>query len=333
MTRVMVAGHVCVDLIPELEAVPEVGPGELAEVGPLVAAPGGAVANTGSVLAGLGADVAVAGDAGDDELGALLEGVLAARGLDTANLRRRAGESTSYSLVLQAPGRDRSFWHHIGANAGFDGAHLPLDGLAALHVGYPSLLPALTSGGGAPLADLFARARAAGAVTSLDLAVIDPASPAARLDWRALLERVLPHVDVLSPSIEDTRSIGLDAPLLDVARELVAMGAANVLLTAGGEGLALCTAEGHEEVVAPHDPGEVRTTLAAGDAASAGVLWGLVCGRGPGECLELAARSAAALVAGQRPEEPKPFSPRPSALGGSSDTTSTGGVRHGTSTS
>ena len=87
----MVAGHVCVDLIPELEAVPEVGPGELAEVGPLVAAPGGAVANTGSVLAGLGAQVAVAGDAGDDELGALLEGVLAARGLDTSNLRRRAG--------------------------------------------------------------------------------------------------------------------------------------------------------------------------------------------------------------------------------------------------
>src|SRR3954468_11891288 len=124
MPSVVVAGHVCVDLIPELAAVPDVGPGELAEVGPLVAAPGGAVANTGSVLAGLGARVAVAGDAGDDELGALLETMLAARGLDTTNLARRAGETTSYSLVLQAPGRDRSFWHHIGANAGFDGAEL-----------------------------------------------------------------------------------------------------------------------------------------------------------------------------------------------------------------
>jgi sugar/nucleoside kinase (ribokinase family) len=259
--------------------------------------------------------------------------VLAARGLDTANLRRRAGETTSYSLVLQAPGRDRSFWHHIGANAGFDGAHLPLEGVAALHVGYPSLLPALTADGGAPLVALFERARAAGAVTSLDLAVIDPASPAARLDWRALLEHVLPHVDVLSPSIADVRSIGLDAGLLDVARELVAMGAANVLLTAGADGLALCTSRGYERVMAPYHAGTVRTTLAAGDAASAGVLWGILCGCGPDECLELAARTSAALVAGQRPEEPKPFSPRPSALGGSSDTTSTGGVRHGTSTS
>src|SRR3954451_24338220 len=113
MLHVMVAGHVCVDLIPELEALPEVGPGELAEVGPLAAAPGGAVANTGTVLASLGARVAVAGDAGDDELGALLEGMLAARGLDTTNIRRRAGASTSYSLVLEAPVRHRSFWHHI----------------------------------------------------------------------------------------------------------------------------------------------------------------------------------------------------------------------------
>ena len=334
MTRVMVAGHVCVDLIPELAAVPDVGPGELAEVGPLVAAPGGAVANTGSVLAGLGAEVAVAADAGDDELGALLEHVLAARGLDTTTLRRRAGETTSYSLVLEAPGRDRAFWHHIGANAGFDGADLPLEGLAALHVGYPSLLPALTADGGTPLAALFERARAAGAVTSLDLAVIDPASAAARLDWRALLERVLPHVDVLSPSIEDVHScLGPARDVGSAARELVDMGAGAVLLTAGADGLALRTAGGYERSIAPPAVGEVRTTLAAGDAASAGVLWGILCGCGPDECLRLAAETAAALVSGQRPEEPKPFSPRPSALGGSSDTTSTGGVRHGTSTS
>jgi sugar/nucleoside kinase (ribokinase family) len=276
----------------------------------------------------------VAGDAGEDDLGALLETMLAARGLDTSSIRRRAGETTSYSLVLQAPGRDRSFWHHVGANAGFDGAHLPLDGLAALHVGYPSLLPALTADGGAPLAALFERARAAGAVTSLDLAVIDPASAAARLDWRALLERVLPHVDVLSPSIEDVRSgLHMDGGLIEVAHELVAMGAGTVLLTAGADGLALCTAAGHAETMPPLDAGEVRTTLAAGDAASAGALWGLLCGCGPDECLRLAAQTAAALVAGQRPEEPKPFSPRPSAPGGNASTTSTGGVRHGTSTS
>jgi sugar/nucleoside kinase (ribokinase family) len=352
MLSALVAGHVCVDLIPELEALPEIGPGELAEVGPLSAAPGGCVANTGGVLAALGADVAVAGDAGDDELGALLSTMLAARGVDTRQIRRRPGETTSYSLVLESPGRDRSFWHHVGANAAFDGASVELGATALLHVGYPSLLPALTADDGEPLAALMDRAREGGATTSLDLAVIDPASAAARLDWTALLGRVLPLVDVLSPSIEDVRTgLGLDGELPAVARRLVDMGAAVVLLTAGADGLALCAGDagrlrragpllargaarwsGFAQTISPVEV-EVRSTLAAGDAASAGLLWGLLDGRDPGDCLRLAAQTAAAQVAGQRPEEPNPASPRPSELGGSSSTASTGGVRQGTSTS
>src|SRR5690348_2717080 len=121
MRSALVAGHVCVDLVPGLSHVPQVRPGELAEVGPLAVRAGGCVANTGGDLAALGAPVQVVGDAGDDELGALLVGLLAARGVRTGQLRRVPGRSTSYSLVLQPPGRDRSFWHHVGANAGFDG--------------------------------------------------------------------------------------------------------------------------------------------------------------------------------------------------------------------
>ena len=358
MPSAIVAGHVCVDLIPQLEALPDIGPGELAEVGPLTAAPGGCVANTGGVLAALGAEVAVAGDAGDDELGALLTATLGARGLDTAQIRRRAGETTSYSVVLQAPGRDRSFWHHVGANARFDGASLDLEGIGLLHVGYPSLLPALTASGGEALAALLERARAQGATTSLDLAVIDPESAAARIDWRALLERLMPLVDIISPSIEDLRTgPGLDGELPELARALVDMGAAVALVTASADGLALCTGDAErlrragpllaraaerwsgEALAIPAIEVEVvRSTLAAGDAASGGLLWGVLDGRGPHASLRLAAEVAAAQVSGapvgaQRPEEPNPASPRPSALGGSSSTVSTGGVRHGTSTS
>ena len=316
MPSAIVAGHVCVDLIPELEALPDVGPGELAEVGPLTAAAGGCVANTGGALAALGADVAVAGDAGDDPLGALLETMLAARGVDTGQIRRRAGETTSYSLVLEAPGRDRAFWHHVGANAAFDGATVELAGTDLLHVGYPSLLPALTADGGAALSALLARTREQGAITSLDLAVIDPASDAARLDWGALLGRLMPLVDVISPSIEDLRSgLGFVEDLGGAARRLVAMGAGVALVTAGQDGLALCTGDaarlraagpalavavarwaGAEHAV-PAVEVEVHSTLAAGDAASAGLLWGILDGLGPRESLQLAAETAAAQVA------------------------------------
>src|SRR5205823_6538197 len=193
---------------------------------------GGCVANTGGDLAALGARVQVVGDVGDDELGALLIRLLAVRGAGTDQLRFVPGQSTSYSLVLQSPGQDRSFWHHVGANAAFDGSGFSVAGVDLLHVGYPSLLPALIASGGAPLEALLARARAAGVTTSLDLAVLDPSSPAAREDWPALLARVLPLVDVFTPSLDDVRSAlavdvpGTQADLRRTARQLLDMGPA-----------------------------------------------------------------------------------------------------------
>ena len=80
MRSAVVAGHVCVDLTPELPTLPASRPGELTEVGAMRVSPGGCVANTGGDLAALGATVDVVGDAGDDELGAALVQMLAARG-------------------------------------------------------------------------------------------------------------------------------------------------------------------------------------------------------------------------------------------------------------
>jgi sugar/nucleoside kinase (ribokinase family) len=325
MRSVVVAGHVCVDLIPEVAAPAAIGPGELLEVGPLAVDAGGCVANTGGDLAALGADVAVVGDAGDDELGALLVTLLRARGARTDQIRLRGGCSTSYSLVFEPAGQDRSFWHHVGANAQFDGSAVDLAGAGLLHVGYPSLLPALIADGGRPLEALLERARSAGLTTSLDLAVIDPASAAAREDWAALLERVLPLVDVLSPSLDDVRTAlpveaGADpAGLRRTARMLLGLGPAIVMLTAGAAGLQLATADearmrdagallaeragraaewSGQEHFTPPPPVEVRTTLAAGDAATAGLLCGLLADLDSRAALELAARAAAARVSG-----------------------------------
>src|SRR5215210_4176742 len=244
MRSVVVAGHVCVDLIPEVPAGAAAAPGALLEVGPLAVAAGGCVANTGGALAALGADVDVVADAGDDELGAALVQLLRAREMRTDQVRLRGGRSTSYSLVFEGEGRDRSFWHHVGANAEWDGTAVDLTGARLLHVGYPSLLPALVADGGRPLEALLARARAHGVTTSLDLAVLDPASAAARVDWPALLGRILPLVDVFSPSVDDVRTAGLEQgdDLRETARMLLELGPAVVLLTAGAAGLQLSTA-------------------------------------------------------------------------------------------
>jgi sugar/nucleoside kinase (ribokinase family) len=317
MRSAVVAGHVCVDLVPELPGVPGNAPGELLEVGPLRMSAGGCVSNTAGDLAELGADVSAVGDVGDDELGSTFVRMLAGRGTRTDGIRRLAGHSTSYSVVVQPPGHDRSFWHHVGANAGFDGSAVEVAGADVLHVGYPSLLPGLTAAGGAALEALLKRARRAGATTSLDLAVLDPASAAARLDWGALLGRVLPLVDVISPSIDDVRTAlgGGDGPA-DAARRLVGMGAGVALVTAGPAGLHVAGASQDRlagagsllagraaawagfEAFAPAHEVRVCTTLGAGDAATAGLLAGMLAGEEPQACLERAAATAAARVAG-----------------------------------
>ena len=59
------------------------------------------------------------------------------------------------------------------------------------------------SDGGNELARLFRLVRAAGATTSLDLALPDPASPAGQADWPAILNKVLPLTDLFVPSLEE----------------------------------------------------------------------------------------------------------------------------------
>ncbi len=56
---------------------------------------------------------------------------------------------------------------------------------------------------GEELAAIFERARARGVTTSLDMSLPDPESPSGRVDWDAVLRRVLPNVDLFLPSIEE----------------------------------------------------------------------------------------------------------------------------------
>jgi sugar/nucleoside kinase (ribokinase family) len=193
--------------------------------------------------------------------------LLASSSADTAGITSLDGRGTSYSIVVDVLGRDRTFWHHIGANAAFDGsgvidrieaaARLPGPGIAAgasiaagaqdpiLHLGYPTHLPALYADGGAALVRLVGAARSAGATVSIDMAEIDPASEARTVDWERLLARILPGVDVMKASVDDLEAmlphrIGIEP--IAWADALVGLGAAVALVTAGADGLYVRTA-------------------------------------------------------------------------------------------
>jgi sugar/nucleoside kinase (ribokinase family) len=236
---VLVAGHLCIDITPELSAVPDLVPGQLYEIGSAQFTLGGCVANTGLALAASGVPTRVCARVGNDPLGEITRRLLAEQEVDLSDVTITPGAATSYSIVLHTPGRDRTFWHHAGANAAFTGREVNLDGVDILHLGYPPLLPGLLADDAAPLLNLLKEARSLNITTSLDLAVVDRQSRAAEVDWRRVFARIMPYVDIATPSIDDLTSAlaitqaGDDDLVEECARQLVADGCAVAVVSAG----------------------------------------------------------------------------------------------------
>jgi sugar/nucleoside kinase (ribokinase family) len=323
---VLVAGHVCIDITPELTVVPELVPGQLYEIGPAQLSVGGCVANTGLALASAGVPTHVCSRVGNDPLGEIARRLLGEHGVDLEDVTTTSRAATSYTIVLQMADHDRTFWHHPGANALFTGREVNLDRVDILHVGYPPLLPALLADDAAPLIHLLKEARGRGITTSLDLAVVDPRSRAAEVDWRRVFARIMPYVDIATPSIDDLTSALAIAQVPDddlveeCARRLVDDGCAVAVVSAGARGafvlstgvdrLAAAGAalssvrsawSSTAEWVLATAPQVVVSTTGAGDTATAGLLYGLAQGTGIRRATRLASRFAAAAIEGRRP--------------------------------
>jgi sugar/nucleoside kinase (ribokinase family) len=256
---VVVAGHICLDLIPRLRGTPALEPGGLTVVGPAVVSTGGAVANTGLALHRLGTPVAMMGKIGSDPFGRVVLDLLAQRdpSLGEGMLVSDA-EATSYTIVFNPPGRDRSFLHCPAANDTFSAADVRYDllqGARLFHFGYPPLMRKMYEDAGAELCRMFRSVHDEGPATSLDLCEPDADSDAGRVDWEELLAHTLPYVDLVHPSIDEllfmldrpahaARQAGaivadvVDYPrLVELGDRLLAMGPAVVAIKLGELGL------------------------------------------------------------------------------------------------
>jgi sugar/nucleoside kinase (ribokinase family) len=268
----VVAGHICLDLIPDLSGTSQDGfeqrfrPGHLVEVGPAAVATGGAVSNTGLALHKLGIQTRLMGKVGDDLLGQVVRQVVAAHGGDLVDGMVVDGTAnTSYTIIIDPPSVDRAFLHFPGANDTFGAADVRYDVVAEarlFHFGYPPLMKRTFEDDGAQLVEILRRVKALGATTSLDMTLPDPSSAAGRADWAAILRAAMPNVDVFLPSIEEilymlrretyealAREAGgvseeiTPALLSELSGELLALGGKIVGFKLGERGMYLRTAD------------------------------------------------------------------------------------------
>jgi sugar/nucleoside kinase (ribokinase family) len=269
--RAIVAGHICLDIIPDVSAI-EPGtfnanfrPGHLLEAGAATLSTGGPVSNTGLALHKLGVPVRLIAKVGDDSFGHVVTRIIDAIDPELlSGMELDPQAITSYSVIISPPHIDRIFLHCPGANHDFGSDDVSTAQLAQadlLHFGYPPLMRRIYSNGGRELAELMGRAQAIGVTTSIDLCYPDPHSEAGRLDWVALFRSVLPHVDVFAPSLEEllfmlrrktfdeltARGSVVDQAtpelLHDISDELIGLGVKIVLIKLGARGAYLRTAD------------------------------------------------------------------------------------------
>ncbi len=340
--KAAVAGHVCLDITPVFgdkypDSVSDILiPGSLTHVGPADIHTGGCVSNTGLALKKLGIDVLLVGKIGNDPFGNIISETFSSAGADDG-LIRSDSSSTSYSVVLAIPGIDRIFLHDPGANDEFRASDIPWDSVRQadlFHFGYPPLMRSLYSDGGSELLNIIQTAKKYGCVTSLDMAAVDPSSEAGKADWRSILGRVLPYVDIFVPSVEElcfmldrnklsdiyAKASGKDVTdffdpemdILPLARECLLMGAKIVLIKAGAPGMFLCTAgtsvmESIPGIKAPewadacvfeksYMPDKVVSGTGAGDTSIAAFLASILNGESPEWALHLASAEGASCV-------------------------------------
>ncbi len=292
----IVAGHTCMDLLPTFfeggKSVEDIfQPGKLIQVGPMAQAMGGAVPNTAGALNRLGLNVCPMGKIGDDLLGQSILAKMEAEGLSVKGMIMDETCGTSYTIVLNIPGIDRIPLHFPGANDTFSKDDLDYNLIRQarhFHFGYPPLMRSLFADGGNQLVEIFRKIKQLGVATSLDMARPDPQSKAGKVNWTELLQKVLPFVDIFTPSIDELLYM-IDRPAFDtfiksdkplggltqnnlhlLGNKLVKMGAKEVLIKLGEFGA--CYMSEKEFLYSSCFQVELIGAIGSGDCTIAGFL-------------------------------------------------------------
>ena len=273
MKKVLVAGEINPDLILQgYRSFPELGKEVI--VDDFVMALGSASAICAMGLARLGRPVGFVGKVGVDPWGDYCLEVMAERGIDVSRVQRDPGLKTGVTVSISSA-RDRALVSYVGAMSALTAGDLDeatLRGFGHLHVSSFFLQEGLRAG----LPDVFARARRAGATTSLDSG-FDPAE-----GWGADVREAVAAADVFLPNeVELAALAGVTEP--EEALRRLDNGRTRIVAKLGARGC--MTLDNGRVVAVPAVPVQPVDTTGAGDSFNAGFLHAWLDGRSIADCL------------------------------------------------
>ena len=261
--KVVVAGHICLDVIPDLSEMNLERPGDFYVPGSMTLAKpakistGGPVSNTGLNLTKLGIETFLMGKVGADAFGDITQMLLKKEWGIENTLVVDQSATTSYTVVVNPKGFDRMFIHDPGANNTFQADDIDYDLVAQcdlFHFGYPPLMQQMIANDGKELIEMFRRVHELGVTTSLDMCLPDYRKD--QTDWPKIFKGLCPWIDFYMGSAEETLLMlhreeymalrdASDMDLLDtfsgdkmhrLSSELLEMGVHAVIIKSGSRG-------------------------------------------------------------------------------------------------
>ncbi|GAA5067645.1 carbohydrate kinase [Roseibacterium beibuensis] len=259
---ILCAGEALIDMLPR-----KTEKGEAA----FAPYPGGSVLNTAVALSRLGVATQFFTGLSTDLFGERLSNVLTANGVGHG-LAARSDRPTTLAFVTLTDGQaSYAFYDENTAGRMLTEADLPAipEDCAACFFGGISLAVEPCAEAYAALA---ARAAGAGRVVMLD-PNIRPGFIAEEERFRARMDRMLSHADIVKLSDDDLRWLMGDRSFVELTSELQKKGPKLVLVTQGAAGVTAFGPGGEVHVDATTV--EVVDTVGAGDTFNAGLLAGL----------------------------------------------------------
>ena len=285
--RIAVVGSNMVDLVTYTARMP--APGETLEAPSFEMGCGGKGANQAVAAAKLGAKVAMVSKVGGDIFGENTRRNLADFGIDTRHVTVEPDLPSGVAPIFVEPSGENAILIVKGANSAL--SPKDVDAAAELLRGADLILLQLE----VPLETVYhtlARAAEWGVTTILNPAPASPDLDVARL---STLGYLVPNETELA--LLSGQPTGTEAEIAAAARSLVARGIGAVIVTLGGRGVRLVTAEGVTAI--PAVPVTPVDTTGAGDAFIGSFAHFLSAGGDPGAALHQAARYAAHSVTGR----------------------------------
>jgi len=282
--RIGVVGSNMIDLVTYTDRMP--GPGETIEAPDFELGFGGKGANQAVAAARLGSAVTMVTCVGDDMFGHQQIRNFKDNGIDTSHVHMIAGQSSGVAPIFVEPSGENAILIIKGANARLTPAHVDAAGPAL--AGCDAILMQLE----VPLEVIYhtiAWASTRGITTVLNPA---PASTALEVARLAGLSFFCPNETELATLTG--LPTGTEDQILTAARQLIGQGIGQVVVTLGGRGARLVTADAVQDI-APVQVTPVDTT-GAGDAFIGSFAHFLASGAGAAAALGHAARFAAMSI-------------------------------------